>query len=47
VPPSTTCSRCGTETWATLDGLPRVHLRATKPGDPGYRPDLPTRTDCY
>jgi hypothetical protein len=46
LPPKVACPRCGTEVYASADGTPRGHLRATRPGEELYRSEIPTMTDC-
>jgi hypothetical protein len=44
--PRTTCPRCGARQYASGDGMPRPHLRATVPGEALYSSEIPIMTDC-
>jgi hypothetical protein len=41
------CPRCQSVVYAMADGTtPRPHLRASVPGESGYRADVPTMQPC-
>lgn len=46
LPAMVTCAGCGRDQWPGEDGNPRYHQRAARPGDDGYRVDVPTYVTC-
>ncbi len=44
--PKVTCDRCGSTVYASPDGSPRPHLRATRPGEPLHSEIVPVMADC-
>lgn len=46
LPAKVTCAACGRDQWPDEDGNPRYHQRAARPGDDGYRVEVPTYVTC-
>lgn len=45
-PAQALCPSCQTTQWADADGLPRPHLRPSRPGDPDWSDLVPTMSPC-